>query len=81
MAYQASNPGPAVEISSAESGTTYRGFQTLVETTITFVSDGNAIGPITIPAFTVLPIQVDSITAITGTIAAFTQEPNAGHAG
>jgi hypothetical protein len=78
MAYQATNPGPAVEITAPQSGTTYRGFQALTETTMVFISGGNTITEKVYPAFTMCPMQIDEIVSISGSIAAFTQEPQAG---
>lgn len=80
MAYNASNPGPIKEITAPESDTIYRGFIALEETTMAFVSGGNAISSTTFAAGFQCGCQIDSVTAITGKIGAFTIEPNAGHA-
>ena len=74
MALHSASPGIAKQITAPESGTTYRGFITLEETTMAFTSGPNSFGSRTYPAGFMFPCQVDSIVSISGAIGVFVLE-------
>ena len=75
--YQDPRPGRVTEITAPTGviATPYRGFQALVDTTMSFRSDDNVISERTYLAMALVPATLSEVVTITGAILAYDNLP------